>query len=115
MSEATPEQANVETVALAAEVPAAPAQDESAPISPDAQPVGPAPDSALVGQVPASPAPASTLEDLKAELEGVYSRLEQYDAENKHLKEQLALHAASTAPDAYAALKQIAALAAPFA
>ena len=94
-----PDQASVEVAAPVVEPAAEPAVDERAQASP-AQPE------------PAAPAPAV---DPLQELEDVRQRMEALVAENQHLKEQLALHAASSAVDAAAALKQIAALAAPFA
>lgn len=91
----SPEQASVEPAAPAPEQAAAPAVDESAQAS-AAPPADAAPAAA-----PAVP----TLEELMTELDGVRSRLQQYDDENKSLKEQLALHASSNAVDAAAALK----------
>ena len=115
-----PDQASVEVAASAADQATAPAVDESAQASPPLAEPAPStpPVTSAAPDAPApavEPAPEPTLEELKAELEGVYSRLQYYDAENTHLKEQLALHSASNAVDAAAALKQIAALAAPFA
>lgn len=88
---------------------------EAAVVSPMQEHVAPVEAAGVASEPSAAPVTVPDLAALLQELEGVKSRLQQYDAENKSLKEQLALHAASTTPTATDALRQIAALAAPFA